>query len=712
MSLQSEVSRNNYVGNGSVNEYDYTFKIFSDTDLRVFVVDTDGVETQLTLTTDYTVTGAGLAAGGSITLVDDSQAWLTSGNLTTGYEIAIRRVRPVNQTTDIRNQGDFFPEAHEDGFDKLAMIAQAQQDEIDRSIKLPESVDPADFNATMPRNIVGQNGISIITNPAGDGFIAGPTADNISSAQGYADLAEDWASKTDAIVAATDYSSKEYAIGVQRRGAAGGGSAKDWAVYTGGTVDNTEYSAKKHAQDAADSEAAAAISAAAAQSAVESIIWRDVVFVEFADSPLTIVDADKGKFYSIDCTGGAVVVNLPAIAGLDLSDPWSIGFKKTDVSANAVTINRASTDEIDGATSKTLAAQGAGVVMVPDTDPTPDAWTSADYGVVPDASVTTAKLAAGVFNGLDVVTAVAADHVAIADASDSGNKKKALISDIINETITSIDNTDSPYTVLATDRTILADSSGGAITINLPAAASNTGRKIKIKKTNQSGALVTIDASGSETIDGELTANIWFANDKYEIVCDGSNWQTLGDSVGFVKHRGHVVFDADSSVITASGTYSRTGTTVTVSVTSHGYKVGQMVRFDATSGSAADGNFIVTSVADDNTLTFEHGTSGSTSGNCGLLRRTLIQSSGIVDTVVGTNNTTGSGYYVNFKYAMPDTNYISAQNGNNTSGNTSGRTSSALYGGSRTTMHYEGDGRTVSDSSATSDIKHIINIFR
>jgi hypothetical protein len=48
----------------------------------------------------------------------------------------------------------------------------------------------------------------------------------------------------------------------------------------------------------------------------------------------------------------------------------------------------------------------------------------------PDGSVTTAKLAAGVANGLTTVTALSTDHVVIADASDSGNVKKALISDI------------------------------------------------------------------------------------------------------------------------------------------------------------------------------------------------------------------------------------------------------------------------------------------
>lgn len=56
--------------------------------------------------------------------------------------------------------------------------------------------------------------------------------------------------------------------------------------------------------------------------------------------------------------------------------------------------------------------------------------TTVSVGTPDDGTVTTAKLADQVFNGLTTVTAVSTDYVAIADTSDSGNKKKALISDI------------------------------------------------------------------------------------------------------------------------------------------------------------------------------------------------------------------------------------------------------------------------------------------
>lgn len=125
-------NRNDYTGNGAVATYSYTFKIYATTDLLVIKKDTSNVETVLVVATDYTVTGVGVAGGGSITLV--------AGNLPNNYKLTIRRVRPVTQQTDIRNQGAFYPEIHEDAFDHFVMIDQQQQDELNRSFKLSESI--------------------------------------------------------------------------------------------------------------------------------------------------------------------------------------------------------------------------------------------------------------------------------------------------------------------------------------------------------------------------------------------------------------------------------------------------------------------------------------------------------------------------------------------------------------------------------------------
>lgn len=162
-------NRTDAVGTNSTGDYDYTFRILTQNDLRVTVrnPDTD-VESTLTLTTDYTVDGVGDVTGGQITLVDANQAWLGTGNfLNTDWPITIRGVESLVQDTDIRNQGDYYPEGIEDAFDYQMRISQQQQDEIDRSAKLPETIDPADVDMTLP---VPEAGSVIAWNSTADGL--------------------------------------------------------------------------------------------------------------------------------------------------------------------------------------------------------------------------------------------------------------------------------------------------------------------------------------------------------------------------------------------------------------------------------------------------------------------------------------------------------------------------------------------------------------
>ena len=157
MTIPSENYRNDYPGDGSNDTFSYTFKITDESDIKVAQRDTNDVETILTLNVDYTVTGVGALNGGTIIL--------TAGNLTTDYHLTIRRDSDLTQLTDIRNQGDFYPEVHEDTFDKLASVSQTQQSEIDRCVKVSETY-PVDVELPGP-----QAGKVISWNAAGDALI-------------------------------------------------------------------------------------------------------------------------------------------------------------------------------------------------------------------------------------------------------------------------------------------------------------------------------------------------------------------------------------------------------------------------------------------------------------------------------------------------------------------------------------------------------------
>ena len=102
-----------------------------------------------------------------------------------------------------------------------------------------------------------------------------------------------------------------------------------------------------------------------------------------------------------------------------------------------------------------------------------------------------------------------------------------------------------------------------------------------------------------------------------------------------------------------TGTYSQSGTTVTVTATAHGLIVGSSINADITSGTGVDGIYTVTAITDANTFTYTAGTSLTTSGNITLLRNT-IRASGNVSSI--TDNGVGD-YTVNFTTAMSDANY-------------------------------------------------------
>lgn len=181
MSISSTTNRNDYTGTGSLDTYSFTFKITDENHLKVTERNLNGVESTLLINIDYSVSGVNSASGGTIVLLN--------GDLTADHHLTIRRVEILKQETDIRNSGDFYPEVHEDAFDHFIAIDQQQQDEISRSIKLPETVSSNIFNPVLPAEIAGSISKVLGTNESGNGFVVGPTFDEISNAQGYATAA-------------------------------------------------------------------------------------------------------------------------------------------------------------------------------------------------------------------------------------------------------------------------------------------------------------------------------------------------------------------------------------------------------------------------------------------------------------------------------------------------------------------------------------------
>lgn len=128
MTVSTTTNKVSYSGNGSQTVFAYTFKIFADGDLTVIIRSSTGTETIKTLTTHYTVSGAGSSSGGNVTF--------TSGNTpASGDTVVIQRKLSLTQGTDYVANDPFPAESHEDALDRLTFITQQIQEEVDRSIK-------------------------------------------------------------------------------------------------------------------------------------------------------------------------------------------------------------------------------------------------------------------------------------------------------------------------------------------------------------------------------------------------------------------------------------------------------------------------------------------------------------------------------------------------------------------------------------------------
>ena len=126
MTVSSATTRNSYSGNGSTTAFAYGFKIFATSDLEVVIRSSAGVETIKTLTTHYSVSGAGDASGGNVTFGSAPAS---------GETVIIRRKLTLTQGTDYVENDSFPANSHEDALDRLTMITQQIQEEVGRSLK-------------------------------------------------------------------------------------------------------------------------------------------------------------------------------------------------------------------------------------------------------------------------------------------------------------------------------------------------------------------------------------------------------------------------------------------------------------------------------------------------------------------------------------------------------------------------------------------------
>lgn len=114
-----------YVGDDTTTIFPYNFKIFEEAHLNVILIITaTEAETVQVITTDYTVSGVDVEAGGNVTMVTAPAST---------EKLVIKRVLPLTQGTDLVDNTAFSLEVLEENYDRGIMIDQQLQESINRA---------------------------------------------------------------------------------------------------------------------------------------------------------------------------------------------------------------------------------------------------------------------------------------------------------------------------------------------------------------------------------------------------------------------------------------------------------------------------------------------------------------------------------------------------------------------------------------------------
>lgn len=115
-------------GDSANTVWPFTFIIPEQSDLVVTLVDVASGNPTVLSPVAYIASGIGSPTGGTVTYP------LSGPALTAATYIVVERYVPEVQETDLTNQGGAYPADIEEALDYLTMIAQQQQDQLDRSI--------------------------------------------------------------------------------------------------------------------------------------------------------------------------------------------------------------------------------------------------------------------------------------------------------------------------------------------------------------------------------------------------------------------------------------------------------------------------------------------------------------------------------------------------------------------------------------------------
>jgi hypothetical protein len=152
VTVSTTTSRADYTGNGVTTAFTVPFYFLDNTHVLVLRTQiSTGATTTLALTTDYTMSGAGVSAGGTVTCVVAP---------TTDQKISVLRSVPLTQLIHYVPNDPFPAASHEQALDQLTMELQQLNEVQTRSLTLSKAT--SGVSATLPNpsasKVIGWDG--------------------------------------------------------------------------------------------------------------------------------------------------------------------------------------------------------------------------------------------------------------------------------------------------------------------------------------------------------------------------------------------------------------------------------------------------------------------------------------------------------------------------------------------------------------------------
>jgi len=410
--INDTTPRAQYTATSGQTVFSVPFEFFSNSDLVVYQN-----TTLKTLTTHYTVTGAGVTGGGSITLVTGATA---------GDVITIIRDIPVKRITDFPSSGPFNIEALNSDLDRLTAMIREREDQASRVISLaatdaavnlylPTAVNRASkvmgFDSTGNVIVAQELGQYRGNWASGTAYVLRDIIKDTSNANIYICVAAhtstgsqpissnansaSWALLVDAATASSASSSASASASAAASSASAASSSASSASSSASSASTSASTATTQASNASTSATNAASSASAAatsetnagnsatsasnSAALAAATVAGGLYSAVIDKSAnyTVVLADAGDLIRVTTTSGAVTITLPQIS--TVTDGFKVAIVKWTGDANAVNIARSGSDTINGATSTSIGSQYTQITFVADFET--NQWFAATSGL-------------------------------------------------------------------------------------------------------------------------------------------------------------------------------------------------------------------------------------------------------------------------------------------------------------------------------------------